>query len=161
MKGNTMTDFKPGDVAILPANLSEPHTVFMTSNGWVDGDGDPRRGLDFFANQIRSLVVIDPEDREQVGDLVNAYRGQPKWYSATARESVDCMQAALREFATPTPPRIDEPGTWGVVEASCIHTANRFQWVHDPDGYWHQIGGPNAPDDWDSLVDPVLIREGI
>lgn len=57
-------------------------------------------------------------------------------------------------------PRIPEPGTWGVVEAACVHTANRFQWVHDPDGYWHQIGGPNAPDDWDSLIDPVLVREG-
>lgn len=64
-------------------------------------------------------------------------------------------------------PRIPEPGTWGVVEAACVHDATRRQWVHGSDGHWHAVtpygeaAGQNLPDDWDSLRDPVLIHEGM
>ena len=108
----------------------------------------------------RPVAVIDPEDRQQVGRLVALCNFLPR---------VIEMQAALREFANPTPPRPDEPGTWGVVEASCCHRIERVEWVKHPDGNWWPVTPYSKfdptraaqPDDWSDLVDPTLIREGV
>src|SRR5690606_22718748 len=114
----------------------------------------------------RPVAVIDPENREQVERLTSAFYSQyplVTFHASAESLHVDRLQAALREFANPTPPRIDEPGTWGVVEASCVHADARREWMHHPDGNWYVVGTDtkNNPDDWDSLVGPVLIREGI
>lgn len=115
-----------------------------------------------------SLVVIDPEDREQVERFMRTYWrafGTEKAMEPRIRMVVPKAQAALREFASPTPPRIDEPGTWGVVEASCVHSEERRKWARHDDGNWYPMGpvGREAglPDDWESLKSPVLIREGV
>lgn len=64
------------------------------------------------------------------------------------------------------PPRIPEPGLWGVVEAGHKHlddgrrsqfvrvaTTGRAQWVErEAEADWCT---------WDALVDPVLVRDGI
>lgn len=70
----------------------------------------------------KQVVVIDPEDREQVARL------QRLWWRMWGNEGamtnadgtvgghyIDKAQAALREFANPTPPRPEEPMTFGAI----------------------------------------------
>lgn len=159
-----MRDWKPGDVAITAKN-----TIALCHNGgkMIDQAGAPWSDRKFAGN-LRRLVVIDPENREQVERLI---RLQDKHFNdGDVRRSVNSddlrdMQAALREFANPKSPRINEPSSWGVVEASCTHGDERRQWVRFPDGQWYGRYGDGsaigAPDDWASLIDPVLIREGV
>lgn len=63
------------------------------------------------AVEDRGLALLDPEDREQAGRLVRAF-----WDNGTDDcDDAAAMQAALREFAAPTPPKPDEPSIWSVV----------------------------------------------
>jgi hypothetical protein len=58
-------------------------------------------------DDLRPLVVIDPENREQVERLTNMF-GQERANSVFHPDRplmADQMQAALREFADPKPPR--------------------------------------------------------
>lgn len=110
--------------------------------------------LDVLARKPHGLVVIDPEDREQVerlDALIDAElwsKNSPKWAGPA-----DVLQQALREFAAPTPPKPDEPtGRYAVVEDGedgewCrIDQANGYVWqlLGQPSGacryaMWHQI----------------------
>lgn len=107
-------EWKPGDVAMAQrADGGDDFLVVRTR-----GDGDywsapkgwpwnvPAESLAGF----RPLVVIDPEDRDAVERLLDAH----PWHGATA-SGVDDMQAALREFANPTPPKPAEPTGLGAV----------------------------------------------
>jgi hypothetical protein len=80
---------------------------------WGDGDDEECWFMPNAVTEARPLVVIDPEDREQVDGLWAILR------DGLALRSRDNMQAALREFANPTPPRPDEPtGLFAQVEDS-------------------------------------------
>lgn len=58
--------------------------------------------------------------------------------------------------------RISEPGLWAVVEASCVHSDVRRHWVKGGNGNWYPVDNDEtAPDDWDSLIDPALVRAGV
>lgn len=59
----------------------------------------------------RPLVVIDPEDAEQVEALRAVFRSR----ECLPFDRTDDWQASLREFATPTPPKPDEPPGLGAV----------------------------------------------
>lgn len=163
-------EWKPGDLAMVTCSDGQERRALFgqfwidDSGVWVFRDGT-RRNAD--ESQARPLVVIDPEDRERVERLTKAIDSAGVFTGLTVG-NVSKMQTALREFANPTPPRIDEPGTWGVVEASCVHSSKRREWVKFPSGNWHSIRDfENAredienPDDWESLIDPVLVREGL
>ncbi len=137
----------------------------MTNYCMTGGDGqvhesDHFAGLHGDGRVCHSVVVISPEDREQVERLVGAYYGPESRYPGLRRKPavIDEMQAALRSLVTP--PRIDEPGMWGVVEASCVHEDRRITFVRGKRG-WNATDGRSQPDSWDDLVDPVLIREGV
>ena len=113
----------------------------------------------------RRLVVIDPESRDDVQQLATLFGTQP---DCLRGYGFDAMQATLREFADPTPEPLAEPSTWGVVEASCVHSRERMEWVHHPDGNWwpawaygKQPDRTPLPDDWGSLIAPALVREGV
>lgn len=161
-------DWKPGDVAICGeelVGLNDDAIWIWVMTGLACTD---QRSV---ARRVRPVVIIDPEDREAAKHLLAEFCRavdasdipvHPQGWSA------DAMQAALREFVNPKPQRIDEPGTWGVVEAACVHSDIEREWVRFPSGNWHAVrrlpGGCEDienPDDWDSLVDPVLVREGI
>lgn len=121
-------EWKPGDVAI-----SYYGRVFRTKAGWrFDDDSGP--APDSECRHVRPLVVIDPENREQVERLEAAFAKQCNWsHFSEARQ--DAMQATLREFADPMPPKPDEPmGLGAVVEA--IYD-NRF--VHIGNGGWQRV----------------------
>lgn len=107
-----MSEFKPGDLiadeggsqfyVITPAN---PESRLSA----LDADGS-----DWYVHTIegaRRLVVIDPEsdeDAERLGELVGKWADRVP-YSDMREDGdlthLDAMQAALREFANPAPPK--------------------------------------------------------
>jgi hypothetical protein len=135
--------------------------------GVAGGTAHLRWIRDSFASaKVGRLVVIDPEDREQVETLRTLIASQP----LTQNVATEAMQAALREYANPTPPEPEEPGTWGVVEASCVHSDERRKWVRHEDGNWwpaetyisaSDLEYRESPDDWSDLENPVVVREGV
>lgn len=127
--------WKPGDVALVNGRV-----CLKSGTKWEHGD---ERAFPYVAHDstlnIRPLVVIDPEDREQVERLTGAlvYGGAGKNDDNHWRE----VQAALREFANPTPPKPDEPTGWLAA-------------VEDGDGRrWYRDGAPNESHPWRELRD--------
>jgi hypothetical protein len=104
-------------------------------------------------------------------DLVSAYTVELTDEQAAAVELCwgdtpgdSAIRSAARLLADairanpPKPPRMAEPGQWGVVLATL--NGWRAAWVRDGAGRWVQIAtGTRA--DWDALADPQLVREGI
>jgi|ERR1035437_827015 hypothetical protein len=57
------------------------------------------------------------------------------------------------------PPRIEEPGLWGVVRAGSKYGVGGSRvYMHRDDNVWVCSSGTTS---WDDLIDPVLIRAGI
>jgi hypothetical protein len=119
-----VSEWKPGDVAYLRYCYAESGPavrVDRCDQGHPDGPHwhffDGRSGGGTMATEIRRLVLIDPEDGEQAKRLADAFTGrhhssqQPR---DASQHAVLSMQAALREFASPTP-RIEEPQGLGAV----------------------------------------------
>lgn len=71
----------------------------------------------------RPVAVVDPEDVTAVGNLVNFFAFQDQ--AGMRSGPIPRMQAALREFAAPTPPRPVEPQGFGAV----IEDAEGLRWV--------------------------------
>lgn len=156
-------EWKPGDVGITtPVTTNETATLFVVGDGprfyYADGDiASHPPGAD-----ARPLVVIDPEDREQVERLTGclAINGA----NANDRNYWRETQAALREFANPTPPKPDEPtGLGAVVECRAVV----YEWVrgiHAGGGEWFVIdsaGGCRGPHRFVN-IDPVkVLAEGV
>lgn len=120
-------DWKPGDIARCPQDDAVVMKAAEGSDWWHSGYSVPQSlgGLN-----LRRLVVIDPEDREQVERLIHLYRMQ----SASLRDA-DAYANALREFAAPTPPKPDEPLGLGAV----VEDAEGARWVRTA---WTGDGGP-------------------
>lgn len=128
----TEHNWKPGDVAWIKGNGMDTPAI-RTARGswvWVDKRGsNPVNGVCLAASdydeKAHPLVVIDAEDREQVErfrEIASRWADDVP-YSDMARpgdlDHTTAMQAALREFAAPTPPKPDEPlGLGAVVEDS-------------------------------------------
>lgn len=70
---------------------------------------------DYKVTNFRPLAVIDPEDREQVERLNEAICVAYGKANVLDGDRVTPMQAALREFANPKPPKPDEPTGMGAV----------------------------------------------
>jgi len=120
-------EWKPGDVARTIAGGTIARTA---THKWILlDDGHP---IDCDDDRIsRPLVVIDPEDAEQVERLSRLL-----WPHYSDNEHARLRKAeitvdALREFADPTPPKEPEPlGLGAVVEDA---EGRRFIRV-EPDG---------------------------
>ena len=172
-----MTDFKAGDVAMTrhgigvvvqcrhEAHDRTPHWHYA-NGGWDE--------LGYTANQARRIVVIDPEDREQVERLMAVYTGEAVKrgaisFAGYADKRADSMRAALREFATPTPPKPDEPAGLGAV----VEDADGLKWVSveemPPFGRWYCGVLPEddcsiadgAFREWSALSAVRVLSEGI
>ena len=116
------------------------------------------------AETVRPLVVIDPEDREQVKRFAAAY---VQTFAAGSHldpiavtKCADQMQAALREFAQPVPVKPDEPtGLGAVVELVDGRCAVRtFQPVQP---WSHFMGGLPFLDCWSELDVVKILSEGV
>ena len=163
-----MTDWKPGDVARLKGNGLDTLAIRTTKDSWVwvDQKGhNPIHGASLcdanWGGQARRLVVIDPEDRAQVERLTASIYDQ-----ATDRPYVggaaDGVQAALREFANPTPARTDEAQGLGDL----VLTVTRHLYIRHGNGRaaWMLAGA--SPDNRDtypySEIDAVrVLSDGV
>jgi hypothetical protein len=169
-----MSDYKPGTVAVATVRGVKGVRVFCyedrsgllmwDSAGRIEGSV-VHTGDDI--TDIRPLVVLDFRDwTPECPGLI------AEWITKKARSDRDCpsTSAALmvaqeieEQTAPPKPPRIPEPGLWGVVSA---HVNGKhgpqatYKWAHAPWG-WEAIGSTQATRKWEDLIDPVLVREGV
>ncbi|KAB2809234.1 hypothetical protein F9L07_19530 [Pimelobacter simplex] len=139
----TGREWQPGDVMVATwaTIYGEPVVHFMVDGcnnsdhhdepHWHDVRGGWSSSLTLAAD-VRPLVVIDPEDREQVERLLCLFHQADQ----TTPAGMDRMQAALREFVTPTPPKPNEPtDMWSVV-------------VDRAGDQWVRALGPDFTDGW-------------
>jgi hypothetical protein len=120
-------EWKPGDVAHVPG---VGRALLADDGAWVTQRIGKRHDAETFGRftSVRPLAVIDPEDREQVERLTDLL-----WETCDDATAQTDMQAALREFANPTP-QIEEPTGLGAV-------------VEDEDGD-HWIRGSHPTEPW-------------
>lgn len=104
-----MGEWKPGDVAMVNNGYDARPGIMIgddpAARCWhsAEDNGD-MRCVDHDRAALRRLVVIDPEDREQVERLAAAYISA-NISVATAPEMIARrLTNALREFADPKPP---------------------------------------------------------
>lgn len=113
-------EFKVGDVAVVRGDVC----IRLHNGLWEHGRGDR-----FAYNEpsARPLVVIDPEDTEAVERLADAWRAADSAELGETPMSLAAyrLQAALREFADPKPPKPDEPTGLGAV----VRDANNELWI--------------------------------
>ena len=93
----------------------------------------------------RPLIVLDIEFPREVASLLRRHN-----FTATAHQ----IEAQTK------PARIEEPGLWGVVEANVLR-GPRVKWLHAPAGWQSIEPVATRVGEWDDLIDPVLIREGL
>ena len=121
-----MSDFRTGDLVVSTIGMR----ALRTNAWWIYEDGSTTGFDGDDSRWFRRLVVIDPENREQVERLVGLI---DRHEEATANDPGDdvhtwevaAMQAALREFANPAPPKPEEPKGLGAV----VEDAEGRRWV--------------------------------
>lgn len=150
-------EWKPGDVALVRSMYGNKvvglRTGVPSNRGWAyseevgGGNTTQSWSSDPEGNYvIRPLAVIDPEDREQVERLIRLFchhtpRGDAEF--VLRHGGIDNMQAALREFADPKPPKPEEPLGVGAV----IEDAEGSIWVRvgrKPGNTWYRPHGVYA-----------------
>lgn len=168
-------EWKPGDVALVTfdnasySQQSKGETAIETLP-MLRRDDDwayPSYGasvMDEMVMEARPLAVIDPEDREQVKRLCDLI----PWLGS-APNLVDDMQAALREYAAPKPPKPEEPTGDGAV----VEDAHGNRWTRiagapplDPHGARECQSPPwrrrsYAAKWWDDLRAVRVLSEGV
>ena len=165
-----MTDYKPGTVAKATVRGAGGVRVTRYEGGWAridDPDACWGDGCGFVTD-VRPLVVLDPKDvpspsfRARRADGLRSYAANLRkdgYYSAA-----DVFGYLADQIEAQTkPPRIPEPGKYGVVRASGQGLDN-VEWVNE--GKWwvsldEGISQPRRWAEWRELEDPTLIREGV
>jgi hypothetical protein len=147
-----MSEWQPGDVGAIDTRRSDS-LVFRTPNGWLSAAGiclnphlNPRR-----------LVVIDPEDHEAARRLLETYGQQFTDWTPELDSNVTRLQAALREFAAPTPPKPDEPMGLGAV----VEEDDGTKWVRTEDDsqpWVAHLGGGHGNVVWLDWADVAVVR---
>lgn len=113
--------------------------------------------VDFYASArdcVRPLVVIDPEDRESAGRLLNLLWQMGGWgVGGSLDELTDNFQAALREFANPTPPK-------PFVTAEMVEAIRNQVKADRETPYWRDRDHLDAVHAWvESLADHLGVTE--
>jgi len=176
--------YEPGTVAMIEVKHDDsgPVLAFRDADrsavGW--SLAEHRRASVVWIGQeevadVRPLVVIDPEDREQVERLAINYAAVASdrlgdeylaWEnrSAEARDRIAAdLTAALREFANPTPRKPEEPTGLGAV----VEDADGDLWVRvdDPAASWIKSvrdGGVRTHRcNWVALAPVSILSEGV
>lgn len=158
-------EWKPGDVALRIGAASFGNMIGIRVSGcpWGHGDRDWSETPHWHyenggwspadtATPHRPLVVIDPEDRQQVERLGDAFC-LARWDHLPGSNECDpltfsSMQAALREFANPTPPKPPQDVTARVTDR------RDNIWRLLADGEWVCVDGPDSGEyiAWDRLA---------
>lgn len=161
-----MTTWKPGQLAMLtlrtgvekPAVRVEP----AGEEGWVwHLLGEEFPGVaDSAVTRARPLVVMDPEDREQVERLAQAYHEcdhiapWSELHNVTRVAITDALVFALRSLIAP--PKPEEPtGKWAVIEDGGGRCLIRSAWASS-DRPWNVLGTGDYLDYADINVVRVL-----
>lgn len=155
-----MTDYKPGTVAKATVRGQEDVLVMRDdADNWLSGEcfrGGHVHG-DLVVTDVRPLVLLDLEKAGSHLHPNEMARGGVVTMlldtgSRVARNIADQIEAQTK------PPRIPEPGLWGVVEAWTDGIPIR-RWVHHEEDRWVCDTGERR--NWEALSDPTLVREGV
>lgn len=165
--------WKPGDVAAVSFDGKTEHVAIRTlyfhgeyveEGRWHGGRAGALHGPEMTA---RPLVVIDPEDREQVERLAEAilyaatvagldhvsYRG------TSGDERLGVLVEAVRSLvANPPPPKPDEPTGIGAV----VEDEDGVLWMNYPGMFalpWSAPGQPSCK--WSELGFVKVLSEGV
>ena len=153
-------EWKPGDLAMVlcpdverrQARYLAPKSGVCEEAAWQFADDSL---LLVSKSNARPLVAIDPEDREQVERLYKTF------VTTAAVNRADALQAALREFANPTPPKPEEPTGLGAV----VEDAEGERWVWLAQGaegaHWHRVGTPEKRANWHQITAVRVLSEGV
>lgn len=146
-------EWQPGDVAMAFDRDWSIRVVRHRGDPdyWSAADGGWPQGVRAEDLQYRPLVVIDPENREQVKRLTDAYLAQ--FGFAFADHRTDAMQAALRSLITP--PRPPEPMGLGAVVVN--DQGREFVRMHD--GWWR--GDEPCSLNWAAVHAVRVLSEGV
>ena len=172
-----MSTYEPGTVATVTYRTNR-HRAMRTgvpSNpGWEISFAEGRTWVSDRTCEVTNvvrLVVLDPEaSPEPLNDLFaatfldSAAEIVEKKVKRQVREVPFLRWLADQISEQSKPPRIPEPGLWGVVEAGWDSRGEaglpRAEWMRVQGNLWHStIAGVSVA--WSDLVDPVLIRDGI
>jgi hypothetical protein len=159
VSGYDASEWEPGDVASLTivgragtkqvaAMRGKDGWYYPTPSGFASNFDSASTVID-----ARRLVVIDPEDAEQVARLRDLL------LDGVGLLGIDGIAAALREYANPARP-IDEPQGLGAV----VNDRDGDVWVKHRNGSWSCLMGPVGADvrTWDELCGQYgPISEGV
>lgn len=154
-----MTEFKPGDIAALVVGGEECRGVMVRTeklgDTWHVSGHSFFKSLDVnnahYITDARPLVVIDPEDREQIKRLLRAF-----WCHGTDDcDDPQAMADGLRSMLEP--PKPPEPTGLGAV----VEDANGILWVrvtaNGVSDAWKPNHSRTSRLEWDS-VPAVKVR---
>ena len=157
-----MSEWKPGDVGSIDSRARfDDSRVMFTGYNWVSASGE-------LLNRFlvpRPLVVIDPDSAEDCERLAKAWSGlrYAELGDKPMRLNAYRAQAALREFATPTPPKPDEPQNRYAV----VLDADDVEWVRSRDGFWAHVRQEAhgmtrwSTRSWDDITVTRVLSEGV
>ena len=155
-----MSTYEPGTVAMIRDSSTSDRSEWRAvkqDKGWLGLDEGMGWVEDYCVTDVRPLVVLDTRGEPMAAKwLRKLAEADPHGDTIRARIAKDI---AAQIEAQVKPPRIPEPGLWGVVEAN---GAKWLRWTSDPKQYqWTRVSGDGLAVKWDELINPTLIREGV
>lgn len=157
-----MSEYEPGTVAVATVRGVPNVRVFRYSEvSWVSSEPVKHtlvhHEVEGHVTDVRPLVVLDPEDREQVERLASACRAAFGWRTGADENDVTQTQVALRSLTRP--PKPDEPkGRYAEVE-----DGDGYVWFRDPVGSWRRVDSPGnyVCHMWESVPAVRVLSEGV
>ena len=169
-----MSTYEPGTVAVVTwdnapkasqrlgrSDVTTERAIYTTDDHWSLMSGWQHNIGKDVPTDVRPLVVLDLDgyDGERaVTYLRNLARESRDIFgeSPSPRGKLANLIADQIEAQT-KPPRIPEPGRWGVVSVENRHGLTDY-WTRGYGGWFSESGHTL---EWASLTDPTLVRPGI
>ena len=157
--------FVPGDIVRINTGVNAGRIGIVSDDHALavalpDRDDDTNSGvsvLAYGAKSLAPLIVIDPDDREQVERLARLLWPHYSKSESARLAKADITQAALRSLvAAPKPP--EPPGLGAVVE-----DVNGDLWVRlDTEGVWACASDENKTATyWPTIAAVRVLSEGV